>query len=152
MDGLIERDNLNGNLKCDAGETPGSYNINQETLENLNYTIMFSTGTFTITAKSVPEEPENPSEELTNEHPEWGILEIHEGITHYVDAQGMTSVEISPENTDENGIVWVKEESHELYLGYDTAAWYGFDDSDGVFENGSRAYVQVLYSFTILNL
>ena len=98
---------------------------------------------FSYTASEEPAsgEPENPSDELTNAHPDWGTPEVHGGITHYVDAEGMTSVEISPENTDKNGIVWLREESYDPDLGRNTAAWYGFDNSDGVFENGSRAYV-----------
>ena len=98
---------------------------------------------FSYTASEEPAsgEPESPSDELTNAHPDWGTPEVHGGITHYVDAEGMTSVEISPENTDKNGIVWLREESYDPDLGRNTAAWYGFDNSDGVFENGSRVYV-----------
>ena len=77
-------------------------------------------------------------------HPDWGTPEDHAGITHYVDAEGMTSVEISPENTDEKGIVWLREESYDPDLGRNTVAWYGLDNSSGIFQKGSRFYVQWL--------
>ncbi len=91
---------------------------------------------------STPTEEESSEEEKSgdsqNSHPEWGEREIHGGIIHYVNAEGMTSVEISAENTDANGIVWLREESD------GTAAWYGVDNSARTFESGSRFYVQWL--------
>ncbi len=81
---------------------------------------------------------EGKSGDSQNSHPEWGEREIHGGIIHYVNAEGMTSVEISAENTDANGIVWLREESE------GTAAWYGVDNSASTFESGSRFYVQWL--------
>ena len=78
------------------------------------------------------------TESSTNPHPDWGEQETHSGITHYVSADGTTSVEISAENADSNGIIWLREESE------GTAAWYGIDNSAGTFESGSRFYVQWL--------
>lgn len=51
---------------------------------------------------------------------------------------GTTSVEVSPNNTDANGIIWLKEESNGRY------AWYGLDNSDGIFAEGSRFWVRWL--------
>ena len=47
-------------------------------------------------------------------------------------------MEVSAENTDANGIIWLREESE------GTAAWYGIDNSAGTFASGSRFYVQWL--------
>ena len=136
VDGLIEGDSLTGSLERVVGEAPGSYEIKQGTLteeNNLNYTITFVPGKFTINDSKV----EQPSD-----RPEWGETMITiKGIKHYISKDGSRSVEISEKNTDANGIIWIKEESYDPYLGYDTAAWYGFDNSNGIFENGSRAYV-----------
>ena len=153
VDGLIEGESLTGSLERVEGEMAGSYEIKQGTLteeNNSNYEIKFEPGKFTISAKPAeddpseePEKPGNDSEtEQPSDRPEWGETMITiKGIKHYISKDGSRSVEISEENTDVNGIIWVKEESYDLYLGYDTAAWYGFDNSNGVFENGSRAYV-----------
>ena len=153
VDGLIEGDSLTGSLERVEGEMAGSYEIKQGTLteeNNSNYEIKFEPGKFTISAKPAeddpseePEKPGNDSEtEQPSDRPEWGETMITiKGIKHYISKDGSRSVEISEENTDVNGIIWVKEESYDPYLGYDTAAWYGFDNSNGVFENGSRAYV-----------
>ncbi len=51
---------------------------------------------------------------------------------------GTTSVIISPETTDMNGIVWLLEESD------GTSAWYGIDNRANTFVSGSRFYVQWL--------
>ncbi len=51
---------------------------------------------------------------------------------------GTTSVIISPETTDRNGIVWLLEESD------GTSAWYGIDNRANTFVSGSRFYVQWL--------
>ena len=153
VDGLIEGESLTGSLERVEGEMAGSYEIKQGTLteeNNSNYEIKFEPGKFTISAKPAeddpseePEKPGNDSEtEQPSDRPEWGETMITiKGIKHYISKDGSRSVEISEENTDVNGIIWVKEESYDPYLGYDTAAWYGFDNSNGVFENGSRAYV-----------
>ncbi len=58
------------------------------------------------------------------------------GVTNYVSARGTTSVAVTPENADENGIIWLKEESD------GTSTWYGLDNSNGVFEEGSRFWVR----------
>ena len=61
----------------------------------------------------------------------WGKpIEIN-GITHYVDDEGKTSVEVT-----DNDIIWLKEESYMAY------AWYGLDNSSNVFEKGSRFWVK----------
>lgn len=69
----------------------------------------------------------------------WGTAEVRraDGKTQYVDADGMTSVEVPTEN----GIIWLREESHDASLGTTTAAWYGLDNSSGIFAAGSRFYV-----------
>ena len=142
VDGLIEGESLTGSLERVEGEMAGSYEIKQGTLteeNNSNYEIKFEPGKFTISAKPAEDDPET---EQPSDRPEWGETMITiKGIKHYISKDGSRSVEISEENTDVNGIIWVKEESYDPYLGYDTAAWYGFDNSNGVFENGSRAYV-----------
>ena len=56
------------------------------------------------------------------------------GIPHWVDKEdGTTSVEVT-----ENGMIWLKEESG------GASAWYGIDNSAGVFEIGSRFWVRWL--------
>jgi hypothetical protein len=60
----------------------------------------------------------------------WGTSETCNGVTYYVDSSGKTSAEVA-----ENGIIWLKAESD------GKTAWYGLDNSDGVFEIGSRFYV-----------
>ncbi len=45
---LVNGDHLNGNLTRRAGETVGRYTIAQGTLNNSNYTIAFTDGTFSI--------------------------------------------------------------------------------------------------------
>ena len=55
------------------------------------------------------------------------------GIPHWIDDKGTTSVEVT-----ENGMIWLKEESG------GTSAWYGIDNSAGVFETGSRFWVRWL--------
>ncbi len=151
VDGLIEGDSLTGSLERDSGEDVGTYAINQGSLDNPNYAITFKAGTFTISEMpsypdgpgDTPENPDDSTEvEQPSDRPEWGETMITiKGIKHYISKDGSRSVEISEKNTDANGIIWIKEESYDPYLGYDTAAWYGFDNSKGIFENGSRAYV-----------
>ena len=68
----------------------------------------------------------------------WGTPVNYGGITNYVDAGGTTSAEITKQNMDANGLLWLKEKSG------DTSAWYGIDNSDGVFEPGSRFWVKWL--------
>ena len=153
-EGLIGTEKLEGQLERAPGSEVGTYEITQGTLtteNNPNYDITFVPGTFTITENSVPvepenpsdkptpDEPENPSEEPEDAHPDWGDQEIHAGIKHYVNAEGMTSVEVT-----ENGIIWLREESYDPNLGRNTAAWYGLDNTSGIFKKGSRFYVQWL--------
>jgi hypothetical protein len=45
---LLENDVLTGNLKRDIGETVGTYKINQGTLTNVKYKIIFVGANFTI--------------------------------------------------------------------------------------------------------
>ena len=63
----------------------------------------------------------------------WGTETEVSGISHWTDANGTTSVEVT-----ENGMIWLKEESG------GTSAWYGIDNSAGVFEIGSRFWVRWL--------
>ena len=93
---------------------------------------------FTITEKTVVA-PDEPSEPEDFNKSDWGDEEIHSGIKHYVDTNGTTSVEVS-----ENGIIWLREESYDSNLGRNTAAWYGLDNTSGIFKKGSRFYVQWL--------
>ena len=138
VDGLIEGDKLTGNLVREEGEKPGTYDIKLGTLENPNYKITFISGTFTI-AETPSYSGGNDETEQPSDHPEWGETMINvKGIKHYISACGTTSVEISSENTDKNGIIWLKEESDGLN------AWYGLDNSSGIFQEGSRFYVQWL--------
>ena len=81
---------------------------------------------FTITEKTVVA-PDEPSEPEDFNKSDWGDEEIHSGIKHYVDTNGTTSVEVS-----ENGMIWLREESE------GTAAWYGLDNTSGIFKKGSR--------------
>ena len=119
-EGLIGTEKLEGQLERAPGSEVGTYEIKQGTLtndNNPNYNIEFTPGTFTIKVDKSG----------------WGTPEEHEEITHYVDAEGMTSVEVS-----ENGMIWLREESE------GTAAWYGLDNTSGIFKKGSRFYVQWL--------
>ncbi len=67
---------------------------------------------------------------ITKKH-DWGNVSAIENIVHYVDQDGKTSVEV-----DGNNIIWLKDESA------GTSSWYGLDNTKGVFEEGSRFYVQ----------
>lgn len=59
----------------------------------------------------------------------WGEeVTRQDGVTQYVDTNGKTSVKVSRESLDNNGIIWLKEESD------GTSIWYGIDASDGTFE------------------
>lgn len=58
-------------------------------------------------------------------------------INQYVDEDGKTSVKITGK-----GVFWLREESTDVYTKETTHAWYGIDNSDGIFEEGSRFYVQ----------
>ena len=125
-EGLIGTEKLEGQLERAPGSEVGTYEIKQGTLtndNNPNYNIEFTPGTFTIKVDKSG----------------WGTPEEHEEITHYVDAEGMTSVEVT-----ENGIIWLREESYDSNLGRNTAAWYGLDNTSGIFKKGSRFYVQWL--------
>ncbi len=125
-EGLIGTEKLEGQLERAPGSEVGTYEIKQGTLtndNNPNYNIEFTPGTFTIKVDKSG----------------WGTPEEHGEIIHYVDAEGMTSVEVT-----ENGIIWLREESYDSNLGRNTAAWYGLDNTSGIFKKGSRFYVQWL--------
>ena len=62
----------------------------------------------------------------------WGRAVGWDGITNYVDENGTTSAEVR------DGIVAVKETVD------DKSAWFVIDNSEGVFEEGSRFYVKWL--------
>ena len=60
--GLVSGDSIGGELERNSGEEPGSYAINQGSLDaGMNYTIQFEGGTLTIT----PEPAELPVLEQT---------------------------------------------------------------------------------------
>ncbi len=126
----------NGNILDSPPVNVGTYTVAIDVAAGDPYTeitgLTDESWTFTINSGT---DGEGDSQ---NSHPDWGEREVHGGITHYVNAEGMTSVEISPENTDANGIVWLREESE------GTAAWYGIDNSANTFASGSRFYVQWL--------
>ena len=61
----------------------------------------------------------------------WGKEVNNNGVVNYVSDDGTTSAEIS-----DNDITWLKEESD------GTSAWYAIDNSEGVFEKGSRFSVR----------
>jgi len=63
---------------------------------------------------------------------DWGEQVINCGEENYVTDTGITSAEVLDDNSDENGIIWLKEESD------GSSAWYGIDNSKGVFRQGSR--------------
>ena len=63
----------------------------------------------------------------------WGKKTAENGATYYVDNEGKTSAEVMS-----GKIIWLKEESG------GTDAWYGLDNSDNVFEEGSRFWVKWL--------
>ena len=66
-----------------------------------------------------------------------GQLEQDTGVRNYVDFDGVTSAIIGEKN-DVNAVTWVKEGAD----GY--SAWFGLDNSNGVFERGSRFWVKWL--------
>ena len=68
----------------------------------------------------------------------WGEPVKNGGVINYVDANGTTSAEVSKPNADANGLIWLKEESG------GASTWYGMDNSDGAFEEGSRFWVRWL--------
>lgn len=68
----------------------------------------------------------------------WGSEKVVNNIKHYVASNGATSVEVKEENKDENGIIWLKEDSD------GTSAWYGIKYPTGVFADSSRFYVNWL--------
>jgi len=72
---------------------------------------------------------------ITNSHPDWGDYRSINGIPHWVDGDGKTSVEIT-----KNGPIWLQETSDR------SSAWYRLDNSKGVFEIGSRFWVRWLSS------
>ncbi len=60
------------------------------------------------------------------------------GKVFFVSDTGTTSAVMKPSNEDENKIVWLREESD------GTAAWYGFDNSEGALPEGSVVSVSWL--------
>lgn len=128
-----------GNLLDNPPTEVGIYTVTIDVADGDPYTAVsgLTDATWSFEITPAPEEPWTP-DDGTNQHPDWGEQEIHGGIAHYVSADGTTSVEISAENTDANGIVWLREESE------GTAAWYGIDNSANTFASGSRFYVQWL--------
>lgn len=69
---------------------------------------------------------------------DWGKQVINCGEENYVTENGITSAEVLDDNSDENGIIWLKEESD------GSCAWYGIDNSKGVFRQGSRFWIRWL--------
>ena len=63
----------------------------------------------------------------------WGEEVKNNGEINYVDKDGTTSAEIVKKD-----MTWLKEESD------GTSAWYGIDNSEGIFESGSRFWVRWL--------
>ncbi len=128
-----------GNLLDNPPTEVGIYTVTIDVADGDPYTAVsgLTDATWSFEIIPAPAEPGTP-DDGTNQHPNWGEQEIHGGIAHYVSADGTTSVEISAENTDANGIIWLREESE------GTAAWYGIDNSAGTFAAGSRFYVQWL--------
>ncbi len=125
INGLIAGDNLYGSFEREdpTNEEVGRYKIIQgRTLTNANnpnYNIIFdaeNSGYFII-------EVDKSS---------WGTPQ-DDPKDHYVDDEGKTSVEV-----DKYGMVWLKETSD------GTSAWYGIDNSKGVFRIGSRFWVMWL--------
>ncbi|MBR3149481.1 MAG: hypothetical protein IKF64_04850 [Eubacterium sp.] len=68
----------------------------------------------------------------------WGEQKVVDNHVFYVDEKGATSAEITSLNSDENGIIWLKEDSG------DNSTWYGIDNPNGVFEEGSQFSVRWL--------
>ena len=68
----------------------------------------------------------------------WGTEITSDGAKYYVSSDGTTSTEI----TGTDGIYWVKEESYDSDLKRVTSAWYGVDNSSGIFEPGSRLSIK----------
>lgn len=66
-----------------------------------------------------------------------GQLEEDTGVRNYIDLTGTTSGIIGEKN-DKNSVIWVKEEAG------GKSAWFGLDNSEGVFEEGSRFWVRWL--------
>ena len=69
---------------------------------------------------------------------DWGLKKENSGIENYVTEKGVTSAEIRSDNSDSNGIIWLKEEADGV------SAWYGIDNSAGTFRQGSRVWVRWL--------
>ncbi len=69
-------------------------------------------------------------EDLFGEPEEFG------GHTQYVDKDGVTRIEYSAENADENGIIWLQEESE------GTSNVYGIEYIADLFEEGSTFHVE----------
>ncbi|MGN1043680.1 MAG: hypothetical protein ACI4PR_02625, partial [Acutalibacteraceae bacterium] len=63
----------------------------------------------------------------------WGEKVENSGVINYVDEKGTTSAEIT-----KFGMIWLKEKSN------GTSAWYGIDNSKGIFKLGSRFSVRWL--------
>lgn len=65
-----------------------------------------------------------------------GQLEEDTGVRNYVDSDTGTTSAIVGENGDQDAVVWLKEEAG------GQNAWFGIDNSRGVFEEGSRFWVR----------
>ena len=61
VSGLVGEDTLTGSLEREVGEDVGEYAITQGTLANSNYNINFTGATFTITAKEITIDPDDPN-------------------------------------------------------------------------------------------
>lgn len=66
---------------------------------------------------------------------DWGTKIEENGIVNYVTDNGTTNAEVN-----KNGVIWIREES------YGTSAWYGLDNTSGIFAPGSRFWVRWLHS------
>ncbi len=69
----------------------------------------------------------------TENKTEWGEMAQVRKATYYIDENGKASAEITGK-----GEVWLNSKPD------GSGNWYGIDNSDGLFENGSRFYVQVI--------
>ena len=73
--------------------------------------------------------------------PSWGEeFERADGVVQYVNDDGITSVELSTENLDSDGFLWIEESAHGI------TTRFGIDLSYGAYEldKGSRFFAQVI--------
>ncbi|MBM3798610.1 MAG: hypothetical protein FJW18_00845, partial [Actinobacteria bacterium] len=76
---LADGDSLSGSLARSAGETFGTYAINQGTLDNTNYTIVFVPGTFTIDKRPITITADNAEKTLPAADPAQFTYQITSG-------------------------------------------------------------------------